>query len=150
MTATPASFANVAKDTVYSVQLKLEEKPTRTIGGTLQLRDGGTSNRSYAKPLPVLAKVQGGPGSSSATSTVAGVAASTDYRAGRIVPGQTVSLFGAGIGPEQPVGARLDERGRVATVASGVQVLFNGLPAPILMAVRDQINVVAPQGLASE
>ncbi len=151
MTATPSSFATIEKDKTYDITLKLAAKPTRTTGGTLQLRDAGASHRGFASPLQILAKVQGDDNSSvTGTSTIAGIAASADYRANRVAAGQIVSIFGQGIGPDNPVGASLENRSQVATVASGVQVLFNGLPAPILMAVRDQINVVAPKGLASE
>jgi uncharacterized protein (TIGR03437 family) len=147
----------VEKGKTYAIDLELAEAPLRTIGGTLHLRDSGASKRSFALPLPIIAKVKGSSSeeddsssSSSSTATVAGVAASTDYRAGKVTPGQTVSIFGKGIGPDTPAAGKLDEKGRVATVASNVQVLFNGLPAPILMAVKDQLNVVAPNGLAAD
>ena len=83
-------------------------------------------------------------------ATVNGVVSSTDYRTGAATPGQTMSLFGDGIGPDQPHGTKLDDRGRVSKYLGDVQVLFNGIPAPILAATRNQVNVVVPQGVTSD
>lgn len=145
----PAAFEKIEKEKTYSLDLKLEDKPTRTLGGTLHLRDAGATNRNYANPLPVVVKVQGG-STDTTTTVVSGAASSTNYRAGRVSPGETISIFGQGIGPDAPAGPVLDPRGRVATVLEGVQVLLNGLPAPVLLASRNQVNVVAPQGLAAD
>lgn len=63
---------------------------------------------------------------------------------GRIAPGELISIFGPAIGPAEPVGLRLDERGRVATTLAGVEVRIGGVSAPLLYARRDQINAVVP------
>lgn len=66
---------------------------------------------------------------------------------GPVAPGQIVSIFGAGMGPE--TGVVFDaSRGRVETELAGTQVLFGGIPAPVLYASDRQVNVVAPYGLA--
>ncbi len=148
--ADPILFEKIEKETPYTITLSLEEKPTRTLGGTLHLRDAGATNRNYANPLPVVVKVQNSETGGSTTSVVSGAAASTNYRAGRISPGETISVFGQGIGPDTPAGPVLDPRGRVSSILEGVQVLLNGLPAPILMASLNQVNFVAPQGLSGE
>jgi uncharacterized protein (TIGR03437 family) len=150
LTADPTLFATIKKDTEYSIKLTLENEPAHTLGGTLHLRSD-SSNRTFAPPLPINVKVQGSETSSGdSAADVKGVAASTDYRTGAVAPLQIVSLFGEGIGPDQPQSARLDGAGRVATYLGDTQVLFNGIAAPLLMAMRNQVNVVVPSGVATD
>lgn len=66
------------------------------------------------------------------------------YRAASIAPGQLISLFGTDLGPTTPVGPVIDATGRVATLAGGVRVLFDGIPGPILYASSGQLNTVVP------
>ncbi|MFN3325433.1 MAG: hypothetical protein ACK5AZ_18210 [Bryobacteraceae bacterium] len=61
-----------------------------------------------------------------------------------VAPGQIVSVFGGGMGPLDGVGASLDAAGRVAKAAGGVEVLFDGVAAPIYFARWDQCNVQVP------
>lgn len=65
-----------------------------------------------------------------------------------VAPGEFVSLYGSLLGPDPGVGATLDSEGRVATQLAGVQVLFNGIAAPLLYAGRGQINALVPYGIA--
>ena len=62
-----------------------------------------------------------------------------------VAPGQALTLFGSSIGPAEggvpPGGA--------ATSFQGIEVTFDGLAAPILYAMGDQINVQAPYEIAS-
>ncbi len=69
---------------------------------------------------------------------------------GRIAPGEILSIFGPGIGPATPATAALDSSGRVTRSLAGAQVFFDDLPAPLLYVSSNQINVVAPFGLASK
>jgi uncharacterized protein (TIGR03437 family) len=64
-----------------------------------------------------------------------------------IAPGEIVSLFGYGIGPATGVSAA----GSVLpNELAGVQVSFNGLPAPLLYVQSDQINAQVPWELAGQ
>jgi len=65
-----------------------------------------------------------------------------------IAPGELVSLFGSGIGPDNAAGLQRDAAGNVATELAGTRVLFNGFPAPLLYASSGQINAVVPFELA--
>jgi uncharacterized protein (TIGR03437 family) len=58
--------------------------------------------------------------------------------------GLMVSVLGPGIGPDRPATLALDPDGRVATQLADTQVLFDGIPAPILSAAAARIDVVAP------
>jgi len=61
-------------------------------------------------------------------------------------PGEIVSLFGYGIGPETGVVGQPDADGRYPTSLAGVEVDFNGVAAPLLYVQAGQINTVVPQG----
>ena len=63
---------------------------------------------------------------------------------GPVAPGQIISIYGQGVGPDIPVEARLDENGRVGTTLGEIQVLFDGKPAPVLLAGAYQTNVQVP------
>ncbi len=58
-----------------------------------------------------------------------------------IAPAELVSLYGIGIGPEIPAGGLVVD-GAPPQILSGVQVLFDGMPAGLLYAGPNQINAV--------
>jgi uncharacterized protein (TIGR03437 family) len=60
-----------------------------------------------------------------------------------------VTLTGFGIGPDIGVVYQPDSQGNVPTQLAGVQVLFDGVPVPILYAQSRQINAIAPVGLGA-
>jgi uncharacterized protein (TIGR03437 family) len=64
-----------------------------------------------------------------------------------ISPGEMVTLFGTGLGPEQGVQPQATLEGPYPTQASGVEVTFDGKPAPLLWVQDGQINTVAPWSL---
>jgi len=61
-----------------------------------------------------------------------------------LAAGEVVSLFGEGIGPDQPAHLETDASGKVTTALGGTQVFFDGLAAPLLYAQARQINAVVP------
>jgi uncharacterized protein (TIGR03437 family) len=68
---------------------------------------------------------------------------------GAIAPGEAVTLYGGGFGPGTGVNAPTTN-GMLPTQLSGVQVLFDGVPAPILYVQSQQINAQAPWELAGK
>ncbi|HEY4364091.1 MAG TPA: SBBP repeat-containing protein [Bryobacteraceae bacterium] len=66
---------------------------------------------------------------------------------GFLAPGEIVSIFGLSIGPDQPASYEIDSAGHISSDLHGLQVLMDGLPAPILYASKNQINVIAPFAL---
>ncbi|MEO8592472.1 MAG: SBBP repeat-containing protein [Candidatus Solibacter sp.] len=65
-----------------------------------------------------------------------------------VAPGEIISLFGAGLGPEQ--GAVGQPAGGVfPKTLAGTQVLFDGVAAPLLYAGSNQINAIVPYGVKS-
>jgi uncharacterized protein (TIGR03437 family) len=78
----------------------------------------------------------------------ASLASHLDYGQPGISPGEIVTLRGTGLGPIPSVGpAAVDAL--LATSLGGTQVLFDGIPAPLLYAHDAQINVLAPYRLAT-
>jgi uncharacterized protein (TIGR03437 family) len=77
------------------------------------------------------------------SGTITCVASSASRGGGFIAPGEIVDVFGRDIGPGQPTqGITAD--GQIGTTAGGIQVLFNGIPAPILYADRHRIRAMVP------
>jgi uncharacterized protein (TIGR03437 family) len=61
-----------------------------------------------------------------------------------VSPGEVISIFGYALGPSTPLGLQLDSTGKVMTTLGGVQVLFNGVAAPLTYVSATQINCVVP------
>lgn len=64
-----------------------------------------------------------------------------------VAPGEVVALIGNGLGPAQGVQAQLTPQSPYPTMLSGVQVTFNGTPAPLSWVQDSQINAIVPWSL---
>jgi len=95
--------------------------------------------------FPEFALVPAGP---PPAGTVTCMANSASYDGTVIAPGELVSVFGSRIGPNYPVSAQFDPDGNVTSSLGGISVWIGGLPAPLLYAAPDQINLVTPFGIA--
>jgi uncharacterized protein (TIGR03437 family) len=72
------------------------------------------------------------------------------YAIGSVSPGEMVTLFGTAIGPATAAFATTDPAtAKLATSIGDVQVLFNGIPAPMIYASSTQVSAVAPYEMAS-
>jgi uncharacterized protein (TIGR03437 family) len=60
-----------------------------------------------------------------------------------IAPGEIVDIFGNGIGPTKTISASASS-GHIDTSLGGVQVLFNGVPAPLVSAGPNEIRAIVP------
>jgi uncharacterized protein (TIGR03437 family) len=80
--------------------------------------------------------------------TAAGVVNGATFQSGPVAPGEIVSLFGSAIGPPTPAYLTLTNSRLVANSLEGVQVYFDGVPAPLLYASAGQVNVVVPYSVA--
>jgi trimeric autotransporter adhesin len=66
-----------------------------------------------------------------------------------VAPGEIVTIFGQGIGPNTPVGFALGPDGKVATTLGGTQVMFDGRAAPLIYASATQVNAIVPYEVSS-
>ena len=71
-------------------------------------------------------------------------------RSGSVSPGELVSIFGDGLGPETPGWLTLNSEGKVSKELAGVRVLFDGTPSPLIYVQADQVAAVAPFGVAGK
>jgi uncharacterized protein (TIGR03437 family) len=67
-----------------------------------------------------------------------------------IAPGEIVTLNGFEIGPDAGVSYQADAQGAPPRELAGVQVLFDGQPAPVLYVQWRQINAAAPVELRGQ
>ena len=82
---------------------------------------------------------------SSQGPSLVGIANSADsiVVSNTVAPDELISLYGIDIGPGSPLGAQV-VNGVVTSSLGGVQVLFDGVPAPLLYAGPTQINAIVP------
>jgi uncharacterized protein (TIGR03437 family) len=67
---------------------------------------------------------------------------------GNVSPGELVTLFGTGLGPETLTTGAPDANGHFPTELEGTTVTFNGMPAPIIYTSAGLVSVVAPYGIS--
>ena len=64
-------------------------------------------------------------------------------------PGLIFTVKGSGLGPSNGQTLEVNGSGELSNIVSGVQILVNGTPAPILYTSATQINAVAPYEIAN-
>ncbi|MCX6628416.1 MAG: hypothetical protein NTW28_12395, partial [Candidatus Solibacter sp.] len=74
---------------------------------------------------------------------------SASYATGPVAPGSILTIFGSNIGPRDLVSGTF-ANGQIATNAGGVQVTFDGTPAPVLYARANQVGVIVPFEVAGK
>ncbi len=73
-----------------------------------------------------------------------GIVSSASYLGGSVAPGELVAIFGSGMGPVTLATLQLDSAGNLANSLAGVQVLFDGVPAPLIYVSSTQIGAAVP------
>jgi uncharacterized protein (TIGR03437 family) len=68
--------------------------------------------------------------------------------AGPIAPGEFVTIYGSGLGPDTPVSAASGAP-TISPNLGGTQVFFGSHSAPILFTSAGQVNVIVPYGVAN-
>lgn len=110
--------------------------------GTINITQAGS-----AVPQMILVTLQVG----NVTPTIVGVINAASGAIGTVAPGMAISIFGSVLGPQPGVGfAAPPEGGTVLTTLAGTQVLFDGVPAPVLFTLTGQVNALAPFELSSK
>jgi len=113
--------------------------------GTVSVTATGASNspQSIAVNLTVAATAP--------TVVVSAVVNSASGASGAIAPGEMVSIFGSGLGPDSGVSFSLDPKtGMVDTALGGTQVFFGSAAAPITYASATQVNAIVPYEIAGQ
>lgn len=139
----PTSDAYLAKDSGHGITAKLSPDwrvlfatyPAETIYG---LDPGGFPLVRTSSGVGILDL------SAHIPNSLACVVNSANWLDSYIAPGQLATLFGKGLGPQQGVAYTLGSDGRVGTSLAGTRVLVDGIPAPVLYAQAEQVNVIVP------
>lgn len=76
--------------------------------------------------------------------TVTCVTNAAGYDSAAVSPGEVLSVFGSGIGPDAEYPTEFDADGLVRSELGGITASIGGLPAPILFASPGQIDLVTP------
>jgi uncharacterized protein (TIGR03437 family) len=120
-----------------------------TVGGVSPLPGGAVLVAWHSSGNARVSKVQFGAGGWTAPACLSTnvLNSATQVGSGRVSPGEIVTLTGFGIGPDSGIAYQPDAQGNVPTQLGGVQVLFDGVPVPILYAQATQINAIAPARL---
>ncbi|HLI82468.1 MAG TPA: hypothetical protein VKV17_01050 [Bryobacteraceae bacterium] len=87
-------------------------------------------------------------GGGTPVSTPLTAASAAGGQAGSVAPGELISIYGVGLGPQTGVSATISPGGTLPTTLGGTQVQFDGVPAPILYAQAGQVNAQVPYGVA--
>jgi uncharacterized protein (TIGR03437 family) len=112
-----------------------------TYNGTILVAGAGlaTGSTSVSVTLTVTAPLP----------TINSVVNAASFIKGAVSPGEIVTLFGTAMGPAAAAYATIDPAtGKLATTIGGVQVLFNGILAPMIYATATQISAVVPYEIA--
>ena len=76
---------------------------------------------------------------------VSAVVNAASLRAAPAVPGGLMTLFGSGLGPVAGALGKVNSLGRWETSVEGVEVRFDGIPAPLFYVQDEQINLQVPR-----
>lgn len=74
---------------------------------------------------------------------VTAVANAASYAAA-VAPGQIVTVWGSGMGPDKLAGPAVDGNGMVTNTVAGARILFDGIPAPLIYVSASQSSAVVP------
>src|ERR1019366_5426395 len=66
-----------------------------------------------------------------------------------IAPGEIVDIFGQNLGPQSLATGSYDDSGNMRTDLAGMEVTFNGVPAPIVYASAPVMAVIVPFELSA-
>jgi uncharacterized protein (TIGR03437 family) len=82
----------------------------------------------------------------------AGIVNAASSQGAAVAPGELVTLYGVSLGPPAPVlvSGFDPNTGGLPVSLAGVSVTFDGVPAPILFASANQINLQAPYEIAGK
>jgi uncharacterized protein (TIGR03437 family) len=143
-------FGKVANDASLAVMDALNALPTFTFSGFSNFplinytagRTVADTNYVYVTSIAPLKPA------ATAAGMVSAATFASNNSAG-ISPGEILTLFGTQLGPTQVTTLTVNASNQVDTILQGTQVLFNGVPGPMIFTSTGQIAVVAPYSIAN-
>ncbi len=82
------------------------------------------------------------------TPVVTGIVNAASYASGPLAPGEIVAILGQYLGPDTAAAGTVDPTGNLGTSLAGVEVRFNGIPAPLFAASSGLVTAVIPWEVA--
>ena len=139
LSVTPASGTTGATGTPPT-NLIIKANPTGLTPGTYTgtVAVTGTNSSTPAQTITVTLVV-----SAAAPPVIRTVENAARNETTLLAPGMILAIKGTNLGPATGVSGKVTGN-VVDTTLSEVQVLFDGVPAPVLFASKDQVNTVAP------
>ncbi len=81
--------------------------------------------------------------------SAAGLVHSASYQPGGVSPGEIITLYGEGLGPDTLTTLTLNGQ-LVSSTLAGTRLLFDGTPAPLVYTSRTQVSAIVPYGVANK
>ena len=122
----------------------LEGTPTAAATYTFTVQVTDSANATATKQFSLTINPAG-----TASIYAGGIVNAASYAGGSVSPGEVVTIFGSGLGPNTLAGLQVNN-GSVSTNLAGVQVMFDGFAAPLVYAESDQVAAVVPYEVAGE
>jgi uncharacterized protein (TIGR03437 family) len=128
-----------------SVQVKPETSPglyPLVISKILASNGGGY-------PVPVSGGDGGAVvrGNGTFAPVVLSVANAASYVSGAVAPGEIVVIGGQWLGPKTINTLQLNSTGNVSALLAGTRILFDGIAAPLIYTMQEQLSVVVPYAI---
>jgi uncharacterized protein (TIGR03437 family) len=89
------------------------------------------------------------PGEGVIAPAVRGVANAASYAGGAVAPGEIVVIGGSSLGAGT-YNLQLDETGSAASTLGDTRVLFDGVPAPLVYTMPDQVSAIVPYAVSGQ
>jgi uncharacterized protein (TIGR03437 family) len=145
------SLANFTPAGTAQVWQYSQANPMSIVRQTSDINVGGNSLTAtfpaYSMTLIVIPQAQSA--MSVPQPVISSVKSAASYDATGVSPGEIVAIFGQGLGPVD--GALSQPNSGVwGTSFGGVQVFFNGYPAPIYYVSQTQLNAIVPYEVAGQ
>jgi uncharacterized protein (TIGR03437 family) len=150
-TDNPATSGSTAEETFYSMGQTAMNQAAQSVYdqfAAINQTFGGFAINNYRDSY-LSGQLAGWPATNPPSSvpapqfSAAGVVNSASLLSGSIAPGELVSIFGENLGPGTAQVLQV-ANGEVTTTLGGVRVLFNDVPAPMVLAYSSQLNAIVP------
>jgi uncharacterized protein (TIGR03437 family) len=83
--------------------------------------------------------------------SAAGIVNAASAKGGAVAPGELITIYGTGVGPERLSSMAVDRQGsRVMTETGFTRVLFDGVPAAMIYASAGQTSAIVPYSVAGK
>ena len=102
------------------------------------------------QPKPAFSSLMTAMETTAPTLNATSVVSAASYQGGAVAPGEIVAIFGANYGPASLALNQVDASGKFPPGVSGAQVLFDGMPAPMIYAEAGQVSAIVPFEVAGE